>query len=100
MCPQFTSHPRSEPLEPNKLPLCITGLFTWLAARQLLLLLGVKMSVASGQGRTGHLAYRANGLGLGFSIQYWGCLGPFGALQMHQNTLKCPLGPYKCIEMP
>jgi len=42
------------------------------------------------QGRTGHLTYRANAR---WAVQYWGCLGPLGALKMHQNTLKCPLEP-------
>ena len=42
------------------------------------------------QGRTGHLAYRAYAR---WAVQYWGRLGPFGALQMHQHALKCLWGP-------
>ena len=41
------------------------------------------------QGRTGHLAYRAYAR---WAVQYWGRSGPFGALKMHQNALKCLLG--------
>ena len=40
------------------------------------------------QGRTDHLAYRAYAR---WGVQYWGRLGPFGALIMHQNALM-PLG--------
>ena len=38
------------------------------------------------QGRTGHLTYRAYAR---WAAQYWGCLRPFGALEMHQDVLKC-----------
>ena len=48
------------------------------------------------QGRTGHLAYRANNAR--WAVQYWGRLGPFGGQQVHQNALKC-LKNRLCVEL-